>query len=66
MDPFNVADGRGRALPKICDAYRTMISLGTIIAYLETQPLSSTDISTFSIGNQQLLLHQEIQTQITY
>ena len=57
-------------LSKICHTYPTVMKLGTLILYLNkiqkyinnvTHPLSSADISIFFIGNQQILLNQEIQ-----
>ena len=65
--------GRGAKRPplsKICHTYPTVMKLGTLILYLNkiqkyinnvTHPLSSADISIFFIGNQQILLNQEIQ-----
>ena len=76
MGQFGVAQGWGGEgvgqkdpLPKICHTYPSVMKLDTIMPYLKktqkymnhvTHLLSSSDISIFFIGNQQILLYQKI------
>ena len=73
MGLFGAAHGWGAkraALPKICQTYPTMMKLSTVIPYLKKakkiyesrdKPLDFCRHQHFFIGNQQILLYQEIQ-----
>ena len=61
--------------PKICHTYPTMMKLGTVIPYLKKfqklyesrdTPLEFCWHQHFFTGNQQILLHQEIQIEIEF
>ena len=81
MGIFGGAHGRGGGrqndlpLPKICHRYPTMMKLGTVIPYLKKiqKIYESRDTPPefcwqqhFFIGNQQILLYQEIQINIAF
>ena len=55
-------------LPKICHTYPTMMKLGKVIPCLKKiqKIYESRDTPPDFTGNQQILLYQEIQTQIVF
>ena len=66
---------KGTPLPKICLTYPTVMKLGTVIPYLKKiqKIYESRDAPSefcwhqhFSIGNQQILLYQEIRISIAF